>query len=377
MYRLIFVLALGVAPQLAWAQSQDLPVPPAAKAVLDAFEKPLHPLVGGVAPGGGLGVGIGYATPKSQEWFHDASTMVTLNRFWSVEGETGRQTQRSRLGVFGEVRHMSRLGFFGIGPGSRREDRTNFRLRETTVGAKGWVRPRAAVRIGGYAEIYSPQLGSGASPSLLSIEDVFHPSDVPALQDDPVFARYRGFAEFAHSTGTYQIAMEAVRDHDLGRYNFHRVETEVQQRFAGFKPGHRLTLHGLMAVTNSDAVVPYYLQYTLGGGGGLKAFRPDMLGSDGTKATLRGYQNYRFRDRDILLMQAEYRIPVHKNVDATVFYDAGQVAGRASDLFDGAKQGTGFSLSYMRKGAALGRIDVGYGSGEGIHVFWSSEGLGF
>ncbi len=123
-------------------------------------------------------------------------------------------------------------------------------------------------------------------------------------------------------------------------------------------------------------MVPYYLQYTLGGNS-LNAFRPNTLGTDGTKATLRGYQNYRFRDRDILVMQAEYRIPLRQAVDATVFYDAGQVAGRASDLFRALKHGTGFSLSYMRKGAALVRMDVGYGSGEGAHVFWGFGGLGF
>jgi outer membrane translocation and assembly module TamA len=116
--------------------------------------------------------------------------------------------------------------------------------------------------------------------------------------------------------------------------------------------------------------------YTLGGNS-LGAFRPNTLGTDGTRATLRGYQNYRFRDRDMLLMQAEYRIPLRKAVDATVFYDAGQVGGRAGALFKDFKQGTGFSLNYMRKGVALARLDVGYGSGEGIHTFWGFDGLRF
>ena len=125
-----------------------------------------------------------------------------------------------------------------------------------------------------------------------------------------------------------------------------------------------------MAVTNSKAVVPYYLQYTLGGGGSLNAFRPNTIGTDGTTATLRGVQDYRFRDRDLLLMQAEYRIPLHKAIHATVFYDAGQVADRTSGLFKNLKQGTGFSLGVMRNGKALVRLDVGYGSGEGMHFFW-------
>jgi len=134
-------------------------------------------------------------------------------------------------------------------------------------------------------------------------------------------------------------------------------------------------VHGLMAVTNDDANVPFYLQYTLGGGGGLSAFRANTIGTDGTRATLRGFQNYRFRDKDIVLLQGEYRVPLHKSVDATVFVDAGQVAPTASRLFNDWKKGTGFSLSYMRKSAALARLDVGYGSGEGMHFFWGFGGF--
>ena len=220
---------------------------------------------------------------------------------------------------------------------------------------------------------------------------MFSEAAVPALNDEPVFMRYRAFINFIRPTtqapdqsgsaqlhaGIYQLAVEEVRDHDLGRYNFHRFETEVQQRFPGLGRDQRLTVHGLMAVTNAGAVVPYYLQYTLGGGGGLSAFRPEMLGTDGTKDTLRSYQNYRFRDRDVLLLQAEYRVPLHKFVSATVFYDAGQVAGRAQDLFDGLKQGTGFSVSYVHKGSDLVRFDVGYGGGEGTHYFWGFGGPRF
>ena len=75
-------------------------------------------------------------------------------------------------------------------------------------------------------------------------------------------------------------------------------------------------------------------------------------------------------------MQAEYRVPLHKSIDGTVFLDAGRVAPTLSDLFGGGlKAGTGFSLSFMRKGNALARLDIGYGSGEGMHLFWNFGGL--
>jgi hypothetical protein len=384
---LIFLLPTPTAAQSA-ANDDGPPLPAAAQAVIDSFDKPLHPIVGEVAPSGGVGAGIGYTTPKSQDWFHNGEARITVNKYWAVMGETGRQTQRTRVGLFALVRDMNRLDFFGLGPNSRRSDRVDFALRETSAGASGWVRATPILRLGASAQLYSPDLSRGKSTRVPSIENSSFAGVVPGVNDAPNFGRYRGYAEviypvfadpaadvFNNYQGTYQVAIESVRDTDRGRFNFHRFETEVQQRFPGFGPSQRLTLHGLMAATNSSGVVPFYLQYTLGGGGSLDAFRANTIGTDGTKATLRSFHEYRFRDRNVLLMQAEYRVPLHKMVDATVFVDTGRVAPMVSDLFGGLKAGTGFSLSYMRNKAALARMDVGYGSGEGMHVFWTFGGF--
>ena len=338
-----------------------------------------------------MGVGIGYSTPKNDDWFRNAEARVTVNKYWMVLGETGRQTQRSRIGLFAQVRDMNRLDFFGLGPDTRRRDRTDFALRETSVGIRGWARATELVRLGGSAQFYSPERRRGQSPLVPSIEQMFSADAVPGLNEDPDFARYRGYVELVYPVlanpskdtqlddrfqGTYQLAVESVRDLRDGTFNFYRVETEIQERFAGFKPGHRLTLHGLVSLTNPDGLVPFYLQYALGGGGGLSAFRPNTIGTDGTKGTLRAFHNYRFRDRDILLMQAEYRVALRQDVHASIFADAGRVAPTASTLFQGGlKAGTVFSLSYMRKGAALARLDVGYGASEGIHLLWSFGGF--
>ena len=384
-------------PPLASAQEAEaedfsnLPIPAWGKAILDSFEKPLHPVVGGVASSGGIGVGVAYDSPENQEWFHDAEAMVTHRRYWAFEGEFGRRSlsRRSHVAAFGGVRHMGRLDYFGIGPDTVLSDRAAFRLRETTFGMRGWTRPLPAVRIGGSVAAYMPDLGRTDSPSVRPVEDIFSRSALPGFESEPTFGRYRGFAEFIHPVlddvdllddatryrGAYQVAFEVVRDHRSGRHNLHRWETEVQQRIPGIRPGQRLTLHGFLSATNSGADVPFYLMYTLGGSGGLKTFRPDMLGGDGSRASMRGFRNFRFRDRNLLLMQAEYRIPVHRYVHTTVFVDAGQVAPRTSKLFTDLRANTGFSVSYVRKGRTLGRMDVGFGGGEGMHVFWSFGAL--
>jgi hypothetical protein len=391
-YATLLIISLILLPQPARAQdsseAKNLPIPGWAEPVIDSFSKPLHPVIGSVASGGGIGFGIGYDSPENKTWFQSGEAILTARKYWSLEGEIGRRsvTSRSQIGAFGAVRHMDRLDYFGIGPSTVFEDRSAFRLRETTIGTRGWFRPLPAVRLGGGVAMYKPHLGRGANRSVPSIEERFSGSLVPGFDAEPVFGRYRAFAELVYPAvradmrneeepdryrGAYQVAVEAVRDHDAGRHDFHRWETEIQQRIPGFGPGQRLTLHGFFSTTNPGADVPFYMQYTLGGSSGLKSFRPDLLGTDGTQATLRSVKNFRFRDRDLVLMQAEYRIPIAGGVDATVFVDAGQVAPRTSELFTHLRTATGFSLSYMRKGKSLGRVDVGFGGGEGVQLFWS------
>lgn len=366
---------------------QNLPVPGWGQAIIDSFSKPVHPVVGGVASGGGLGFGVGYDSPDDSRWYQKAEAMGTVRRFWSLDGEVGRRSlsKRSQIAAFGTVRHMGRLDYFGLGPQSSFDDRSAFRMRESTFGTRGWFRVTPAVRVGGTIAAYMADLGPTTSPSVRSLEEVFAPATVPGLDGDSTFGRYRGFVELlypvldspdtldepARYRGTYQLAVEAVRELESGSQDFHRWETEVQQRIPGLRPGQRLTLHGFLASTNTSGDIPFFMMYTLGGAGGLKSFRPDLIGTDGTRATLRGFRSYRFRDRNLVLMQAEYRIPIHKYVHTTVFVDAGQVAPRVSELFNDVRTSTGFSIGYVRKGRSVGRMDVGFGGGEGMHISWT------
>ena len=388
------VICLAGLPHYAGAQGssdfEDLPIPHWAVKVIESFDKPLHPVIGSVASGGGIGFGLGYDSPDDQRWYKDAEAMVSIHRYFGIEGEIGRRTMTkdAQLGAFGGVRYMSRLDYYGIGPNTVEDDRSSFRLRETEVGTRGFFNPLPALRLGGSVGMYKPDVGPGNRDDVPTIEQGFPAGSVPGLRAEPLFGRYRAFAEIVFPTltaaqrdvddldrhrGTYQIAFEAVRDYDGGRYDFHRWEAELQQRIPGLRSGQRLTLHGFVSAINTGSDVPFYMLYTLGGSSGLKSFRPNYIGTDGTQATLRAFKNFRFRDRDLLLMQAEYRIPIFSRLDATVFVDSGQVAPSTSDLFklNELRTGTGFSLSYMHKGRPLGRVDVGFGGGEGVQLFWS------
>ena len=125
-------------------------------------------------------------------------------------------------------------------------------------------------------------------------------------------------------------------------------------------------------MTDAGQDVPFFLQPTLGGKSEIGSIHDDRLGSDGTDATLRGYRDLRFRDRNLLLVQAEYRVPLWGPIDATAFADAGKVAPSRSELdFTDLRRDVGFSLSIMKGWEPWARMDVAFGSGEGVRVFFS------
>jgi outer membrane protein assembly factor BamA len=89
--------------------------------------------------------------------------------------------------------------------------------------------------------------------------------------------------------------------------------------------------------------VPFYLLPTLGSG-----------------QSLRGYADYRFRDRDLLLLSAEYRLPLARALDAAVFYDAGTVAPTAAGVLSLRAMHTDYGIGVRAHSSkhVLVRLDV-------------------
>ena len=75
--------------------------------------------------------------------------------------------------------------------------------------------------------------------------------------------------------------------------------------------------------------IPYFMLPSLGGG-----------------KTLRGFPDFRFRDRHRLVMNAELRWTPARFLDMAVFYDTGKVAARKADL--------DFAIWRTRTGSACG-----------------------
>jgi hypothetical protein len=345
------------------------------------FGAPLHPVISGIAPGGGWGAGIGYDAPGHGPWHASAKGVYTWNKYWLGEAIAGYDGRRTQFEAFGRTREMTRLDYFGLGPRSNLFDRTKFTLDDRVLGVHGKFRVHPWVALGARVEESWPWAKSGEGGP--TIESRFFPNGAPGLFAPPRYGRYQGSIDVhlpaAAGDGLYQgtksRATYAIYDQQNAElFNFRRFDLEAQQVFAGFGAHHRLTLSGWFATLMADAgqEIPFYLQPTLGGKSALRSVHDDRLGSDGTDATLRGYRNFRFRDRNLLLMQAEYRVPVWGPIDATVFADAGKVAPVRSDLdLTDLRRDFGFSLSIMKGWTTWARVDVGFGSGEGARVFFT------
>ena len=383
--------ALIACPGLANAQdpaqpdSGANPLFGAAEKVYRIFSAPVHPTLDPVAPGGGLAGGIG-ATPEPIR--RDAGMLgfegrasASLRKYWVLEGSTWWQSSSTyRLEAFGRSRSMRELDFYGLGIDAPASQHSNLQLDDRSVGGLGWYRVEPWLGVGARLEGLWTDVDPGHDSELPSIETLFAENTAPGLSDQPAFLRSQIFVdvnypnqfERARTGGDYQVAYNVYSDRGSSpQYSFRRFSLEMQQRFGlGPRPG-RLTLHLLLSTTQTDEgnEVPFYLMPTLGGSHNLMAFNEQIIGGDQTIATLRGFEDFRFRDRNLLLVQAEYRFKIWGPVQGTVFVDGGQVAPDVSDWsLDRMKGDVGFSLSLMRSDSTVVRIDFAFG-GEGAQHF--------
>jgi hypothetical protein len=277
---------------------------------------------------------------------------------------------------------MSKLDFFGLGNSSAEEDRTNFRLKDGLLGLFVEQRFSDWLVLTARAEALRPEIRRGRSSTLPSIETQFSDADAPGLTQQPNFTRYEaavrlelpaGDFDAVNQGGDVRAAHSYYSDGGLDRYSFRRWDIEGRQRFTVLGPLRRLTLHGQLSTTMTSAGhdVPFYFMPTLGGLPLPEGPIEHAIGSDGTLATLRGFTNYRFRDRNVLLLQAEYRQPLWGPIDFSVFGDLGKVASARADLdLSDLRHDFGAGLSIMRGSSTATRLDIAFG-GEGTRVVFT------
>jgi hypothetical protein len=326
----------------------------------ESFTNPpsgLYPEIGRIYQGGGFTMGAGYRRFFGPEAIWNVRGLLSHKIYKQVETGVrtpwhtgGRLVLAARAGWL----DAPQVGYYGQGMSATREDRTNFQLTETYASGSAQFKPTPWTRLEGEVgyEAYTTDPGHGSKPS---IETKYDALTAPGLFEDIAFVRsearaaidYRTAPGYSRRGGSYEIGLVSYADPDR-TYSFERLDGELIQHLPILRENWVISLRGRVQTTlDGGDTIPYFLLPQLGGG-----------------STLRGYNGGRFRGRHSILTSGEFRwIPNRTALDLALFFDAGKVTERRSDLdFDGLKTDWGIGARFHGPTSTVLRLEGARGS---------------
>ena len=328
-----------------------------------------HPTFGGLTTGSGLALGT--------EWRHERlwsgvldvrvagrASFKAYQKYELQFAMTRLRNEHLFLDFTTTYRNYPQEDYFGLGPESRREDRSNFRLEDTsflgTMGVRGWRKRLTLAARGGLVTI---NVGPGTDSRFASTEKVFTAASTPGLVRQPGYYQFGAFAHMdwrdvagnPRSGGRYLAEWTTFGDRRWSLFSFRRYDLEVQQYAPFFNSRRVIAFRAKTSLTDTSPgqVVPFYMMPTLGG-----------------SEDLRGYREFRFRDKNLMVYNLEYRWEVFSGLDMAVFGDAGKVFSRRTDFSVEDLEGAyGIGFRFNQAQSVFLRIDVAK-SHEGIRFFF-------
>ena len=324
---------------------------------------------GGMVTGSGLALGAGYRKYLfNDRVLGDVSGALSTKWYKAIDAKARwAQLWGDRIEIWSDFRYRDypEEDFFGPGPDSSDANRITYAIESTDITSRALLKVTPWLSVGTDIGFFNPTIGPGQDDSVPSIEELFVDIQAPALAEvkQPNFLHNTLFAQVdyrdhrGHTTrgGFYRAAYGTWEDVTLERYDHHRFDAEASQFFP-VAARQALGLHlGLSYVNNETGHrVPFY-------------FLPYVGGSD----SVRGFHEFRFRDENVLFMNVEYRIRVHKFVHVAPFFDAGEVRADWEEIGPtGLKTSYGIGLRGGTEDRVFVRLDIGTGGGEGTRVFF-------
>ena len=353
------------------------PRPNGAERLIDRLEewgliagapRGLYPWFGSVYPGGGFAAGAGVRKPFGDDGAFNIFGGYSISSFTRAEADLALPTfARMRLTLSGRYIDAPNVRYFGVGNSSSKEDLTRFGYTPKGGGARLDIDGGKYFSLGGGVNYIDIETSGGKTTP--SIEELFTPANTPGLGISKfTYINSTGRAAFdwrrplgySGRGGLYRVQFDDYREPDNDLYSFRSAEAEVLQLIPILRANWVIALRGLATVTDMDdsSVVPYFMLPSLGGG-----------------STLRGYPDFRFRDRNRLLMNAELRWTPARFMDMAIFYDTGKVATRREDLdFDDLKESYGIGLRLIGLEGYAFRIEVAHSREHKTRVIFSAGG---
>jgi hypothetical protein len=330
-----------------------------------------HPFFQNAYSGGGFTLGAGYMRHVSPYNFVDVRGSITFSGYKRIEAEFIAPrlfNRRGRLSAIAGWREATQVGFFGLGTGpTSKDDRANYSFTQPYAGATldFWPTRRLVMLQGGVdVSQWDQGPGSGSDPS---VDEVYTPATLPGLGASPTYVHSHGTLalDSRHSPGyARRGSYLGVTVHDFSdtdsQFGFSQVDYEGIQHLPLRREAWVLSLRARVQTTftKSDQEIPFFMLPSVGGG-----------------SSLRGFNSWRFRDRNSLLLQAEWRVMVNRFFETALFYDAGEVTARTGDLdFTGLKDDYGIGIRFHGPLATPLRIDFAK-SNEGLHIVFAASAV--
>ena len=324
---------------------------------------------------GWITIGPGYRYWLSgDQMFIDGSAAVSWRAYKMAQARIELpQLAKSRLALGTQVRwqDLTQVSYFGDGADSLEANRSEYRLKSTNIAGYATVRPTPWLSVGGRVGwLDRPSLGPPAGTFQRGnppTQEVFGSDPVFAVSPQPSYA-YREASiavdtrnRRGHPTtgGLYRAAWSGYTDQDQGAFSFRRSEMEA----AHFIPVSRsrvvFAIHGWLVASHTadDEWVPFYLEPSLGG-----------------HNTLRSYSEFRFHDRNLLVVNLEARMAIFNHLDAAVFADAGNVAPHVADV-NLDKRSYGAGVRVHSRESTFARVDIAHGAEGWRFMFRLSDPL--
>ncbi len=327
----------------------------------------IHPKLGSLTTGSGFAYGVGF---RDRDLFSNKGAVEvwaagSIKRYWATEARLTfprLANNHLHLEAWGSHRDYPQENFFGLGPESNRDDRSDYAIRTNHFGGRAGVRPVEHLLVGAGMEYLEPRLGAGQNDRYPDVPVLFPPSEVPGIDSRSDFIRSAAFVEVdyrepinAKKGGWYRFDFSHYDDRTTDQFTFNRFDADIRQ-FFGFLAGRRVIALRLAASTSdteAGQTMPFFFMPTLGG-----------------NETLRGFREYRFRAPHAILAQAEYRWEIWSGLDGALFYDAGKVADQRSDLnFKDLESDYGVGFRFNTNSGVMFRVDAAFGSKDGNHLY--------
>jgi hypothetical protein len=324
---------------------------------------------GGIPTGGGFSLGPQYTRQglfadhlttntyvvgSTRKWYGGTSSLDfhdLLNGHLELTADGGYQNAAS-------------VWYFGEGPDSSKDNKTDFRREFTTAhfGALGHFfdqRLTMGYTVGGLLV----HVGPGDLDNTPTTQQLFTEANTPGLAQQSNFITGTATVQldFSHpgfsNPAGLQLEADDSQFFDQSGHeaNFHILATQAAY-YLPLTNGMRtlvFRVRNQSAFAEDPQVVPFYLQPTLGG--------PDDL---------RGYDRYRFYGNGTSVASGEYRWSISQTIEMAIFGDGGNVYQRPGLIgFRDFRGDGGFGFRIKNKQASVMRFDVGF-SPEGVHVWF-------